>query len=344
MTFIFSSGLLLLFSFFNLLGIRHDLVLPQIIFTIIAIGIAFFAQKIGHHFFKENATSAYWFFVIILILTFIVGIEVKGSKRWIDFHFFSFQPSEFFKPFFILFFADFFSRNRRNIDEPSVFLLSLFYFIIPTFIIFKQPDLGNALVYTVIYLSILLSSRTPIRFLVVLLTIIVITAVPGWFVLKDYQRNRVVSFLSPKADVRGTGYNRTQAIITAGSGMFLGKGLGHGTQSQLLFLPENHTDFAFSSLVEQFGFVGGAVVLLCYLLVSITIIRRVMGGYEQGNEDRQFGFLYTVGFFAFFIFQGYVNILMNLGLFPITGIALPFISYGGSSLASLFLGFSLLPR
>lgn len=335
--------LLNLFSFFNLLGIKKELVFNELVFLGIALGFFFLAKKIKLHFFRENAKFFYWLFVALLIATYIIGAEIRGSRRWIDFYFFNFQPSEFFKIFFVIFFADFFSRLKKNLDNLSTFLKSLLYFLLPTFIIFKQPDLGNALVYVAIYLTILLFSEVPKRYILTLTLICVLILPAGWLFLHDYQKDRLTSFINPEANQRGTSYNMTQAIITTGSGKFLGKGLGFGTQSKLFFLPENHTDFAFSSLVEQFGFVGGFVVIVLYIYVFILFVKRALLYVKHTDEENLFSFYFIVGFFAFFMFQTLVNIGMNLGMFPIVGIALPFISYGGSSLVSLLFAFGLIP-
>lgn len=284
----------------------------------------------------------YWLFIFLLIITFIIGIEVKGSRRWIDLYFFNFQPSEFFKIFFILFLADFFTKHRQNIKDFSIFLKSLGYLILPLLIIFKQPDLGNAMVLFFIYVIVVLFSGTPKKYLLSsFLTLLLIIPI-GWPALKDYQRNRITSFLNPEIDQQGINYNMAQAIITVGSGKFLGRGLGYGTQSKLFFLPENHTDFAFSSLVEQFGFLGGICILVLYFVISTGLIKKLALLFQSTDEDILFKRLFMLGFFAYFVFQVFINIGMNLGLLPITGVALPLISYGGSSLVSFMLGLALI--
>lgn len=262
-----SSLFLYAFGLFNILGIRPDLLVNEVLYVIIGC-FAFIAVRfVGRHFFRINSYMFYWSFVLVLLLTYVIGLEAHGSRRWIDLHFIRLQGSEIFKPFFILFFADFLSRKHARVKQGAIFFLSFLYFFIPAFIIFKQPDLGNALVYAAIYLVMLFFSPLPKRYFFYLLGMFVFATPIGWFVLKDYQRARLVSFLSPDLHNQGNSYNMIQAMITVGSGQFLGKGLGRGTQSRLLFLPENHTDFAFSSLVEQFGFVGGLVVMGCLLFI-----------------------------------------------------------------------------
>lgn len=338
-----SALFLYIFSILNILGIRKNLAINQLAFALVA-GLSYIAiKKIGRPFFKRNAHLFYWFFVFTLLVTFFIGIEVKGSRRWITFFFFNFQGSEFFKIFFVLFLSEFLSKTHKSISDLRLFLLSLFYFIIPTFIIFKQPDLGNAMVFFFIYFVMLLFSQFSKKYFFYTLGCIVAMLPFGWFFLKGYQRERIFSFINPHLDQQGTSYNMAQAIITVGSGQFLGHGLGLGTQSRLLFLPENQTDFAFSSLVEQFGFLGGFVVILLFIFIIATLVRKLLKFYSQKDEDERSAFLFTVGIFAYFFFQIAINIGMNLGLFPVTGIALPFISYGGSALVAIAIGFALLP-
>lgn len=337
------TAILLLFSIFNLIGIRPDLVPAQLTFIGISFAAYFLIRAIGLSFFRQNAKLLYWLFVAILIVTYIIGFEARGSKRWIDLYFFSFQPSEFFKIFFVIFFADYFSRIRKEADEVSVFFKSLIYFLIPALIIFKQPDLGSALVYTAIYGTLLFFSAIPKKTIVTFIAITMLVLPFGWFFLHDYQRNRVISFINPNIDRQGIGYNMIQAMITTGSGKFTGRGMGQGPQTQLAFLPENHTDFAFSSLVEQFGFVGGFLVIASYFSFVALLIKKIAGYITKPNENDYFRSLVLLGFVAYFVFQLLVNMSMNLGIFPVTGITLPFISYGGSSVLGLLISLALLP-
>ncbi len=339
---LFSSLLLFLFGFFNLLGIKQNNAFSQFIFFIVALALFFLVRKIGYQFFRANAPFFYWILVAVLIATFIIGFEAKGSKRWVDLYFFKFQASEFLKIFFILFLADILSKKHYEYGF-LLFAKSLLYFAIPAFIIFKQPDFGNAAVYFFIFSVMILFSNIEKKHFVSLFLGIGAFIPFGWFFLKEYQKQRIVSFLSPHLDQSGTSYNMIQALITVGSGKFFGRGLGMGTQSKLHFLPESHTDFAFSSLVEQFGFFGGFFVILLFIVLVVFLIRRL--GYLSGRKtaDSEFAFLYTLGFFSYLVFQIFVNIGMNLGLLPIAGIALPVISYGGSSLVAFMIGLALLP-
>ena len=337
------SFFLSLIGFFNIFGIKQSLTLNQIFYIIVGFLAFFIAKKIGRNFFSVNVQFFYWIFIFILLTTFSIGLEVRGSKRWIDLYFFNFQGSEIFKGFFILQLANFLVRDYREVNPANIFLLSLFYFLFPAFIIFKQPDLGNASVYFFIYLTVILFSDLPKKYIFYFCLVLLIALPLGWNFMQAYQQDRILSFLNPHLDQQGTAYNMTQAIITVGSGKFSGRGLGLGTQSRFFFLPENHTDFAFSSLVEQFGFLGGLTVIVLYLIMAALLVKRLLSFYFLRDPVDKRSFLYIIGFLSYFIFQFLINIGMNLGLFPITGIALPFISYGGSSFVALMIGMALLP-
>lgn len=341
--YILPSALVYLFGLFNLLGISQIYFRSQLIFGLIGVLVFLIVKKTGLHFFRANALTLYWIFLAILIVTFVVGMEVKGSRRWIDLYFFSFQGSEFYKIFFAIFTADFYVKHKRRLKEFGLFVKALTFFLIPTLIIFKQPDLGNAIIFTTIFFTITFFSGIPKRNILKLSTLSVFILPVGWMLLKEYQKARILSFLNPHLDQSGNAYNMIQAIITVGSGQFIGKGLGRGTQSELLFLPENHTDFAYSSLVEQFGFIGGFIVIVLYAILAILLLKKIFRYYGEKSEDSQFKFLFTVGFFSYFIVQVFVNIGMNLGLMPITGITLPLVSYGGSSLVTWMIAMALLP-
>ncbi|MDH7476631.1 MAG: FtsW/RodA/SpoVE family cell cycle protein [Microgenomates group bacterium] len=334
---------LITFGFFNLLGINQTSAINQLFNFVLGFIVFFIIKKIGYRFFKNNSLFFYWFFVGLILLTFFIGISVKGSKRWINLYFTNFQSSEFFKVFFIIFLADFFSKVDKKVNDLKIFIQSFFYFILPTFAIFKQPDLGNAIIVSLIYLTLLIFSGIPKKYLFCLFSAIIISLPVGWLSLKSYQKERIISFFSPEVDSQGTAYNMTQAVITIGSGRFFGRGLGKGTQSQLLFLPENQTDFAFASLVEQFGFFGGFLVIFLYFIMAVKLIKKIIKYYYQKSKEGIYNFLFNLGIFGYLIYQVFINIGMNLGLMPVAGVALPFISYGGSAFTSLMIGFALLP-
>ena len=273
----------------------------------------------------------------------MVGLEVRGSKRWLNFYFFNFQSSEFFKVFFVLFLTEILTVKNILANSFINFIKIFLYFLLPFIIIFKQPDLGNAMVYFFIFITLIMFSTVPKKYLGYLIGLIISFTPVGWFLMKDYQQARILSFISPHLDTQGTAYNMIQAVITIGSGMFFGRGLGLSTQSRLFFLPENTTDFAFASLVEQFGFFGGFFVLIFFTLIFIHLAKKTIYFYYQKSEDDQKKFLYCLGILTYFVSQTIINLGMNMGIMPVTGIALPFISYGGSSVMAILLGLALLP-
>jgi rod shape determining protein RodA len=224
-----------------------------------------------------------------------------------------------------------------------MYAITLALYAIPAFIILIQPDLGSTVIITFIFFVMAFLSQIPKKYVFMTLLAIVITLPIGWHFMQDYQQERITAFINPTEKQQTGAYNMIQSIITVGSGQFIGRGLGLGKQTTLFFLPENHTDFAYSSLVEQFGFIGGFTVILLYVTIAILLIRNLFKYYKEKDQTYSYKFLYTAGFFAFFIIQVFVNIGMNLGLMPITGITLPLISYGGSALVTWMIGIALLP-
>lgn len=340
---IFSLVFLSVFGLFNLFGLSHDLFFRQFIFLLFGFVGYFILRAVGSNFFRLNSKFFYWFFIITLIITFIVGLEVKGSKRWLNFYFFNFQGSEFFKVFFILFLADILTIKNLLGNTFLNFIKIILYFLLPFIIIFKQPDLGNAMVYLFIFITLLMFSNFSKKYLSYLIGLMIIFIPFVWLIMKDYQKARILSFINPHLDVQGAAYNMIQSVITIGSGMFFGRGLGLGTQSRLFFLPENTTDFAFASLIEQFGFFGGFFVLIFFTLITIYLVKKTIYFYYQKSQDDQKKFLYCLGMLTYFISQTIINLGMNMGIMPVAGITLPFISYGGSSVIALLIGFALIP-
>lgn len=324
--YLFAILALNILGLFNLLGLRSDLVFQTIVFQIVGL-LAFIAiSRIKPQLLEQNYKVVFVVFISIFAITLLSG-GIRGSKRWIDLGFFQFQTSEFFKPFFITCLSALLNApNRFSRLKLSALLLM---FLVPTGAIFLQPDLGSVIIYTTVFVSIFyfsgLSSKTTAA-----LGFGAISMMPiVWLTMKDYQKARIIGFLNPALDPQGLTYNITQAIIAIGSGGLMGKGLGLSTQARYHFLPEFHTDFAFASLIEQFGFVGGFILLLLYALLFFRLTKKLFHRRHDG-----FAYLVLAGTIALLFFEMAINIGMNLGLVPVTGIALPFISYGGSSLLS----------
>ncbi len=334
-----------IFGLINLVGINPDLAVRHGIHFITGVVVFFIISrlKIRAHFLGINAQFLYWIFIGLLILVLYFGLEVKGSRRWFDFYFFQFQPSEFFKIFFIIFLAQIFSNYEHYKEKRTIFLKVLGYTILPFILIFRQPDLGSAIVIFMISFVMIFHSEVPKKHILYFFIFVFLLLPAAWFMLHDYQKDRIISFVKPSYDLSGTSYNITQATIAIGSGEMFGRGLGLGKQSRLYFLPEAQTDFAFSSFVEQFGFLGGFLLILLFLFLFLSLFRKAYQYLNQKDRTTKFYYFYVIGFTALLVSQVAVNIGMNLHLLPIAGITLPFVSYGGSSLLTLMIGLALLP-
>jgi rod shape determining protein RodA len=301
--------------------------LPVHIFYIGAGLVAFFlAQSVNPRLYSLLAKYLFAGSILFLLVPILIGIESRGAVRWIPLGPFTLQPSELVKPFLLIGFAKYFST--RQLVKVSEIILGLILVAVPVTIVFFQPDLGSSLVLGAGWLSIVILAGIPGKWLVGAAAIAA-AVIPGmWFILKDYQKSRLSAFISPHSDPLGSGYNVLQAVIAAGSGQLTGRGLGRGTQSHLRFLPENHTDFVYASLSEELGLIGVAILffgygLICWRLVSIA-----------SQTESRFGKLLAAGIAGMIFFQMFINIGMNLGILPVTGIPLPLVSYGGSSLVS----------
>jgi len=338
-----STFLIFSFGILNLLGIKSDLVVSQLMFFGQGLILFFIVKKAGRNFFIINSKFFYWLFIFFLVVVLFLAKDVRGSRRWINFAFINFQPSEFFKIFFVLFFSEILAKTKSTINQRKKFFTLLAYFILPAFLIFKQPDLGTTLVLTAIFFAMTFISNIPKKYFLKLVVALLALFPIGWLVIQPYQQERLISFISPHLDKGGTSYNMIQSIITIGDGGFFGRGLGFGTQSRLFFLPENFTDFAYASFIEQFGFFGGVVLIGLFIVLFYSLMKKI---FKYGSFDSQqtaFNFYYVLGIFIMIFCQVVINMGMNMGILPITGITLPLISYGGSSLVSLMLGLALLP-
>lgn len=320
-----SLGLTILWS------VAPALLSQQFIFLILGFILFFSFSRIDFRLFAHFKWFFYLFPCFLLLLTFFFGSWTRGAVRWIEIGPLRLQPSELAKPFLIVFFASFLSSG---LSFKRV-LVSFFLLLIPLFLVFKQPDLGNTLILLAFFTTIvIMGGLRPI--FIWLGTFLVGGLTPFfWYFLKDYQKERLISFLNPYHDPLGAGYNLFQAMIAVGSGQIIGRGLGRGTQSHLQFLPEHHTDFIFASLAEELGFVGSFILLFAYGLLLWRILKTA----ERIQDP--FGVLICGGVFGMLLTQIFINIGMNIGLLPITGITLPLVSYGGSSLISTLLSLGL---
>lgn len=276
--------------------------------------------------------------VIALMLVLVIGKEVNGSKRWIDLGFIGFQPSELAKIAVILTLASWFQRVPRPGGYTLRDLIPVAFVLgVPMFLILQEPDLGHTLMLLFIGASMLLYERFERRAMLTVLVVSVILAPLAWkFVLHDYQKDRILTLVDGQSDALGTGWHARQARVAVGSGGLLGKGMQDGTQVAGGFLPENHTDFVFAHFAEEHGFVGAGAVLVLYLLLILAALR------SAAMARDKFGGHVAVGVGALIFWHVTMNIGMVLNLLPVTGVTLPLLSYGGTSVLTVMMAVGLL--
>ncbi len=312
-------------------------VIRQIIWVLLGIGIVVFLGRMDMRGLA-NGKTLLWIYgggVLLLLAVVLLETAVKGSTRWISIGGFNLQPSELMKIILILVFAKYLSRRHVEIAHYKHLLITALYCAIPFILVFIQPDLGTALTFLFIWFGMLVVSGLSRKHIIVLGIIGIIGVLVMWFgVLEPYQKQRVISFVQPLSDIRGSGYNAYQSTIAVGSGQIFGKGVGYGTQSRLSFLPEHQTDFIFASFAEEWGFLGALLILGAYIFFLWRIIRLSL--MSTSNFEKLVG----VGVFIYFFTHIVVNIGMNIGIMPVTGLPLPFMSYGGTHIvtSSLALG------
>lgn len=308
----------------------------QLIAFVIGLVVLGVAAYTAHTFYR--ATAPWWYAagMILLGLVLFFGTTIRGTQGWFQFGGFSFQPVEFMKVALILMFAKFASRQRASLKQFSFFVGSAALVAMPMSLVLLQPDLGSALLLGLFWLGMMLVVRVRWRYVLGLLAFGFIAGVLAWFfVLQPYQKDRLITFVNPEHDPLGAGYNIAQSIIAVGSGQWIGRGLGFGSQSQLRFLPESHTDFIFAVIAEAFGFLGALLVMGLLVVVMYRLIRMMRAAHDD------FSLLVIAGALVMFAAQWAVNIGATMGLLPVTGVPLPLLSYGGSALVSTLLLFGI---
>lgn len=316
----------------------------QIIFAIAGLILLLAFSFIDYRFLRNYSAvvlTLYVVSIILLILLFIFGSRIGGSVSWFRFNLpqasLGFEPVEITKFALIALLSKYFSSRHVDFGLIRHIFISGFYVFVPTLLVLLQPDLGSAAFLIIIWVGMMLISGIRMRHLLIILTIFSILSGLGWeFFLKDYQRARVLTFLSPTKDPLGQGYNVLQSIIAIGSGGFWGKGLGHGSQSQLNFLPEQHTDFIFATIAEEWGFLGVSLVLILWGIIFWRLFIAAIGA------TTNFARLFIFGFTLLILSHISINIGMNVGLFPVTGVPLPLLSYGGSNLIITLVTFGII--
>jgi len=348
-----SVGALVGYGLWAIAGItRHDIagdegyyLTRQTIYVVIGSAGLLAAVLVDPEFYRTRWRTIFGGTAFVIAIVFLAGAgSIRGSKRWLDLGFFRFQPSEFGKVLFILALAGFLAERSRRLNEVRTTATALGLASIPIFLVFLQPDVGTALVYCAAVAAVLFVAGTPWLHLGVLgasaigITVLVLGALPaaGLPVLKDYQQKRLTSFLNPDEDPGGATYNITQSKNAVGAGQLRGRGVDNATQTTLNFLPEHHTDFVFASLAEERGFVGAGLLLMLYLLVVWRGFRIVALARDAFSAIVAGGLVFAL------LFQVFVNVGMTMGIAPITGIPLPFVSVGGSSMIANLIAVGLL--
>jgi rod shape determining protein RodA len=326
-------GLLITISLVTLFSLNPDFFKGQVVVLIVSIIAFIFFSQTNYKILDTFAKPIYIVSLILLVIVLLLGIESRGSMRWVELFGLRAQFSEILKPFLAISFASYLA-NLKQYNLRG--LLNVFLLLGPiALLIFFQPDLGNALLYVGVVMATLIYFGFAFKYFAAIFLPIVAFLPVVWKFLHEYQRQRILTFLDPGKDPLGTSYNVIQSVIAVGSGMLMGRGLGQGTQSGLRFLPERHTDFIFATISEQLGFIGTIIMLVCFAVILYKIYTIFV------NSDDKLAKIFAAIIFFTFLIQIFVNIGMNIGILPIVGVTLPFVSYGGSSLLSnfIFLGF-----
>jgi rod shape determining protein RodA len=296
------------------------------------------AASIDHKSYPRISPWLYVINIALLVAVVLIGDERKGAQRWLGFGGLGIQPSEFAKVIIIITLAVFLIKHKETIRELKTFALSFLHVAIPIFLVFKQPDLGTAMVMTALWFGMVFIAGAKLQHLMIFVVAVGMLGTIGWHsgVLKDYQKARLASFINPEIDPAGSGYHVLQSRIAIGSGQATGRGWLKGTQGQLGFIPERHTDFIFTVVAEELGFVGAALLILMYVVLIWK------GMLIMSETEDAVGRLAAAGVVTMFVFHIVVNIGMTLGVMPVTGVPLPLFSYGGSSLLANMMALGLL--
>ena len=311
----------------------------QLAWLAISMAIFLIASFVDWRFLRRTdfLVSIFILTCLLLLSVKIFGVDVHGSTSWLRFGGVSFQPSDLAKVVLIIILAKYFSRRHIQIANFKHIIISGLYALSLFLIVFFQPDFGSAVVLFLVWFGMVLVSGLSKKHLAIIFLIGGVVLALLWsFVFAEYQKARILTFVDPLRDTKGTGYNALQSVVAIGSGGVWGKGGGYGTQSRLNFLPEYETDFVFAAFSEEWGFIGATILFMLYLFVIWRIIKIALLGATN------FEILFGLGVAVYFICHITINIGMNLSLLPVTGITLPFMSYGGSHLLAEFLSLGML--
>lgn len=308
----------------------------QGIFIIVGFIVYFAVSSLDYKVWRNLSFPVYLILLFLLAAVMFIGKKEFGATRWLDFGFVRFQPSELMKIFLVLFISRFLESRVGRIKLKHLVVLGMIV-VIPTFLVLKQPDLGTATVLLVLSFAIIVAAKLNWKYILGICSIVLASLPLIWmFGLKSFQRDRLLTFLNPTRDPYDTGYNVLQSIIAVGSGGIKGQGFGQGSQSQLNYLPVAHADFIFSGFAEATGFIGAVFLLLLFSI----LIGRIL--FIATKSKDAFGQLVAIGICTMFLWEIFINIGMNIGLAPVTGIPLPFMSYGGTAIVSNFFALGIL--
>lgn len=331
---IFVSMLILVFISLYILNSFSPDIFPQYYFYVGFSFLAFYIfYAVGFEIIKYFSFHLYVISIVLLVLTLVIGQVTRGAIRWIPIGNFAFQASEVVRPFIILYFAKLVSEYKGGVRNLLIIAATG---LIPVVLIAIQPSFGVSVI-TLIGLIFIFFIKILNRKNILILLLVVLLSIPGaWFTLKPYQKERITGFFNYETDPRGTGYNAIQSIISVGSGGILGRGFKKGFQTQLEYLPEKHTDFVFAGISEEIGFIGAFSVLTLLYLIYFRMFR-----FAFKSKDEVYRY-FAIGLVIIFLVETIINVGMNLGILPITGLPLPLVSAGGSSMLSSLISISLI--
>jgi rod shape determining protein RodA len=322
---------LIFLSILTLNSIAPNLFPLYYLYILLGVILFFLFSKIDYEIISFFSPYVYWFSIFLLVLVLLVGKVTRGAVRWIPFGSFTIQPAEIVRPFLIVFWS-YYLTQKLTLNR---ILKAIFLFLLPIFLILIQPSLGVSILTAISFIGVFLSlpfDKKKLFFPMILMLIIIPFS---YLFLAPYQKQRIQTFLNPSRDPFGAGYNSIQSMMAVGSGMIFGRGLGKGVQTQLQFLPEKHTDFVFAAISEEMGFIGSFLVLALFLVIFIRLLS-LMSRVKSASA-----FAFLSGLFVTLLVQVFVNVGMNMGLMPVTGVTLPFISSGGSSFLASMIAFGI---
>ncbi len=310
----------------------------QVTWALFSYAVLLFVSFFDWRWLRRSGVVTFFYISIIslLLLLFVVGQVVKGAQSWFSLGGFSLQPADLMKIALILVLAKYFSKRHIEIANFRHIIISGVYAFIPFALVLVQPDFGSALIIFLIWFGMILVSGVSKKHLLLLLVLASLASVFAWsFILQPYQQKRILNFIHPLADIRGSGYNAYQSMVAVGSGELFGKGVGFGTQSRLKFLPEYQTDFIFAAFVEEWGLIGALIIFILWGIIIWRLVHNASVGATN------FETLFCLGVAIMILSHFIIHIGMNIGLLPVTGLPLPFMSYGGSHLMVEFLALGM---